>query len=82
MNVLGQKYIALFITGILFFCVLALMETKINFFPCCTPSMVPSNEDKGEDIDVSRERERIQKGEARSDVLVAKNLTKRYRKVG
>jgi hypothetical protein len=37
------------------------------------------NPSKPEDIDVSQERQRIQSDEARYDILVAKNLTKRYR---
>jgi hypothetical protein len=32
-----------------------------------------------EDIDVSQERKRIQNDEANYDILVVKNLTKRYR---
>ena len=33
-----------------------------------------------EDIDVNQERTRIQNNEANSDILVVKNLTKKYRK--
>ena len=35
--------------------------------------------DKPEDIDVAMERKRIENGEGNMDILVAKNLTKRYR---
>jgi len=81
MNMLGKKYIALGLSGVVFFLIIAIMETKVNFFPCCKPSInEPGSEEKVEDIDVSRERERVQNNEARSDVLVCKNLTKRYRK--
>jgi hypothetical protein len=38
-----------------------------------------TNQSKPEDIDVSQERERIENNEAGLDVLVVKNLTKRYR---
>ena len=38
--------------------------------------MVPSHL---EDHDVSQERQRIQNNEARSDIVVVKNLTKRFR---
>ena len=34
---------------------------------------------KPEDVDVGMERQRVQNNEARSDILVVKNLTKRYR---
>jgi hypothetical protein len=33
-----------------------------------------------EDQDVSQERQRIQNNEARSNIVVVKNLTKRFRK--
>lgn len=79
MDMLGKKYISLFVTGCVFFIIVALMECKFTFFSCCEPSLEPNNE-KVEDIDVSRERERIENNEANYDVLVAKNLTKRYRK--
>jgi len=75
MNMLGKKYIALGLSGVVFFLIIAIMETKVNFFPCCKPSInEPGSEEKVEDIDVSRERERVQNNEARSDVLVCKNL--------
>jgi ABC-type uncharacterized transport system ATPase subunit len=38
------------------------------------------NSTKKEDVDVSQERKRIQNDEAQYDILVAKNLTKRFRK--
>ena len=39
LDMLGPKYISLFITGILFFVVITLMELRVNFFPCFKPSI-------------------------------------------
>ena len=38
-DMLGQKYLSLALTGILFFIIIAIMETKINFFPFCKPDI-------------------------------------------
>jgi hypothetical protein len=38
-DMLGFKYISLFVTGFLFFGVIAIMESKINFFPFCKPNI-------------------------------------------
>ena len=34
LEMLGPKYISLFITGVLFFVIIAIMELRVNFFPC------------------------------------------------
>lgn len=39
LGMLGQKYISLVVTGILFFIVIAIMESRVNFFPCCKPNI-------------------------------------------
>lgn len=39
LDMLGQKYIGLIITGFLFFIIVAIMESRINFFPCCKPNI-------------------------------------------
>ncbi len=39
MEMLGQKYISLVITGILFFFIIVLMELNVNLFPCCKPNI-------------------------------------------
>lgn len=39
LEMLGQKYIALAVTGIVFFIVIVLMELRINYFPCCKPNI-------------------------------------------
>lgn len=38
-EMLGQKYLSLIVTGILFFIVIAIMESKANFFPFCKPDI-------------------------------------------
>jgi hypothetical protein len=38
-NMLGQKYLALIITGIFFFVVIILMEMRINWFAWCEPDI-------------------------------------------
>ncbi len=63
MEMLGKKYLALTLMGIVSFIIIAIMETKIDFFPCCKPTIEPSNDEKVEDIDVNRERERVQNNE-------------------
>lgn len=39
LGVLGQKYISLVLTGFLFFIIIAIMETRVNFFPFCKPNI-------------------------------------------
>lgn len=38
-DLLGQKYLSLALSGVLFFIIIAIMESKINFFPCCKPNI-------------------------------------------
>ncbi len=38
-DMLGQKYLALILTGLFFFGVIVIMELQINFFACCEPDM-------------------------------------------
>nr|QNH67915.1 ATP-binding cassette transporter subfamily A member 1-like protein X3 [Brachionus plicatilis] len=79
-DMLGIKFLALFLTGTLFFIIIAIMESDINFFPFCKPGIESFAPAIQEDIDVGQERKRIQNDEANYDVLLAKNLTKKYRK--
>lgn len=84
LEMLGQKYISLIITGILFFAIIVLLETKIKFCPCFQPNiekLKALSQTNNEDIDVSQERKRIENNEASQDVLFVKNLTKKYRLV-
>jgi hypothetical protein len=37
LEMLGQKYLSLTITGVIFFIMIAFMESKIKLFPCCKP---------------------------------------------
>ena len=39
LTMLGQKYISLALTGALFFLIIIIMESRINFFPCCKPKL-------------------------------------------
>lgn len=36
---LGQKYISLVVTGVLFFIFIAIVESRVNFFPFCKPNI-------------------------------------------
>jgi hypothetical protein len=38
-NMLGQKYLSLAVTGVVFFVIIALMELKINLWPFCKPNL-------------------------------------------
>ena len=80
LDMLGYKYISLAVTGCIFFLIIVLMESRINCIPCCKPNLDSMDSSNTlEDIDVSQERKRIQDDEANYDILVVKNLTKRYR---
>jgi hypothetical protein len=79
-GMLGEKYLSLLLSGIFFFVIIILMELRLNIFGCCDPDInTLIKTDKVEDIDVSLERKRIMNDEANDDILVAKNLTKKYR---
>lgn len=39
LDMLGLRYVSLFVTGVFFFCVIVLMELRINYLKCCDPSM-------------------------------------------
>ena len=42
LDMLGQKYLSLIVTGIIFFLVVAIMESRFTIFPCCKPR-IPVN---------------------------------------
>ncbi|CAF1017355.1 unnamed protein product, partial [Brachionus calyciflorus] len=79
-DLLGIRFLALFLTGVLFFILIALIESDIDLFPFCKPNLENFAPSIQEDVDVSQERKRIQNDEANYDILVGKNLTKKYRK--
>nr|UOU03310.1 ATP-binding cassette subfamily A1-like 3 [Brachionus rubens] len=79
-DMLGIKFLALFLSGLSFFIMIAIMESDINLFPFCKPNIEDFEPSIQEDIDVSQERKRIENDEANYDILVSKNLTKKYRK--
>ena len=39
LGMLGPKYISLFLTGVLFFAIIALMEFRLYYFPCLKPKI-------------------------------------------
>ncbi len=47
---------------------------------CCRPKGSKSKADYREDADVSLERQRVVTGDVRGDILVLRNLTKKYRR--
>ncbi|ESP01294.1 hypothetical protein LOTGIDRAFT_212836 [Lottia gigantea] len=71
-DLVGRNLFSLAMLGIFFFILNWLIEYR--FF--IKPRYVKESEDTNEDIDVSREKQRVLSGEADNDVLVLKNLSK------